>query len=921
MSVLIFSSCNSNPRVDSESGNDTESSFNNGPSQTAFTLEEYYEPSEFDTNGYEWITNVCSVNDKLFITGGKAFDHDKRCLIITDNNDEYKSINLDINYSSVKDACIVGDTLYVLHEKTVSSVDFQNGKLINEFEIKEDVSNIQSDGVNFFLKRFTADIIYIYDSDFQLIKSVKIPELISSPKDMENFRLLKTKDRLYIAGDCQNIITLYVLDNNLELIFSKDYSDLPGMPYSIYDDGNSIILISNNGYTDPDTGSFSVDSYIDVIDRNDGSVKERYESFGTQFVYWNFYRKEIITRSLDGLSVSDLESKEKHHLLLPENYETANICQSSENIILFESSNAEISNCLTNILPSGEKKEYVLDPDINNVDITENGDYCFSKYDNDGTIDLIFKNDRFETVRSVKLNLSENCDISGSTRISYCGNKIYAAGYDGHNTPQIAVFDEDGNYISVHTLECSKIYKILNNNKVLYIVCDNNNRYEVLKMTDSGPEPLPFFSILDITGLYDGDDSYDLYYALGSVVYGYNDVTNTGTRILSFIDSGISNIGGIFTKISDNTYVCDTYSENSVNMLQLKKADDETVERMNKRKIIVVAGDTVNWNSSVFDAVAEFNRNSRDHYIVTHDYSETTGSGISSFSKDVINGIIPDLFISGGSLNTKTLENFNALENLKEYIENSDITFRSFYHQNDEENEIHHISPLIGFGLIADTDSSSDLKGCISTDDFLKTVTENNMKFSECSKYQLFDYLIIDNLGDYIDYDNSKCNFTSDTFIHLLEYIKNAESENGTLKLKIYNNIYELKNFPENCSYFDISANALYSSHINEFIKMSIYDKSKYKDISWEIIKSVFKASNSVQETGIPVYTSHSDESLNNEALSSLLMNGKITEPADNNILNILYSELDLFFDGEVTASEYADNINCKTELYLNEQR
>ena len=50
-------------------------------------------------------------------------------------------------------------------------------------------------------------------------------------------------------------------------------------------------------------------------------------------------------------------------------------------------------------------------------------------------------------------------------------------------------------------------------------------------------------------------------------------------------------------------------------------------------------------------------------------------------------------------------------------------------------------------------------------------------------------------------------------------------------------------------------------------------------------------------------------------------MNGKITEPADNNILNILYSELDLFFDGEVTASEYADNINCKTELYLNEQR
>lgn len=920
MSVLIFSSCNSNPRVDSESGNATESSFNNVPGQTAFTLEEYYEPSEFDTNGYEWITNVCSVNDKLFITGGKAFDHDKRCLIITDNNDEYKSINLDINYSSVKDACIVGDTLYVLHEKTVSSVDFQNGKLINEFEIKEDVSNIQSDGVNFFLKRFTADIIYIYDSDFQLIKSVKIPELISSPKDMENFRLLKTKDRLYIAGDCNKIITLYALDNNYNLLFEKEYSDLPGMAYNIYDDGVNIILISNNGFTDPDTGSFNVDSYIDVINRDDGSVKDRYESFGTQFVYWNFHKKEIITRSLDDLSVFELDTREKHHLQLPEDYEISNICQSSENILFFESNNAEISNCLTNISTSGDKNEYILDPAISNVGITENGEYYFSKYDDD-TLTLVFKNDQFETFKEIKLDSLSSTDISGSPRITYCGKKIYVIGYDNDNKPLIAELDADGNNIQVYTLDCSLVYKFLNNDKNLYIVCDNNNRYEIFKMTDSGPESLTFFSSLDVTGLYDGDDSYDIYYTIGSVVYGYNGETNTSNKILNYIDSGLSNIGEIFTKISDNTYVCDTYSENSVSMLQLKKADDETVEQMNKRKIIVVAGDTAHWNSYVFNAIADFNRNSKDYYIVSRDYSETCESSIDDFSNDIINGIIPDLFISGGSLNTKVLENFNVLEDLSNYIESSNITLKSFYPKIDENNEIHYISPLIGFGMIESAESSSILKGCISTDDFLKTVTENNMKFSECSKYQLFDYLIIDNLGDYIDYDNSKCNFTSDTFIHLLEYIKNAESENGTLKLKIYNNIYELKNFPENCSYFDISANALYSSHINEFIKMSIYDKSKYKDISWEIIKSVFKASNSVQETGIPVYTSHSDESLNNEALSSLLMNGKITEPADNNILNILYSELDLFFDGEVTASEYADNINCKTELYLNEQR
>ena len=50
-------------------------------------------------------------------------------------------------------------------------------------------------------------------------------------------------------------------------------------------------------------------------------------------------------------------------------------------------------------------------------------------------------------------------------------------------------------------------------------------------------------------------------------------------------------------------------------------------------------------------------------------------------------------------------------------------------------------------------------------------------------------------------------------------------------------------------------------------------------------------------------------------------MNGKTIESTDNNILNILYSELDLFFDGSITVKEYASNINNKVKLYLNEIR
>ena len=58
---------------------------------------------------------------------------------------------------------------------------------------------------------------------------------------------------------------------------------------------------------------------------------------------------------------------------------------------------------------------------------------------------------------------------------------------------------------------------------------------------------------------------------------------------------------------------------------------------------------------------------------------------------------------------------------------------------------------------------------------------------------------------------------------------------------------------------------------------------------------------------------------IDRDALSKILSNGKIISSPDNNIRQILYQELDAFFEGSLSAEEYAENIQNQVKLYLSE--
>ena len=176
MIVLLLSSCSSKSSPESSINSVTENSTET-VNRTAYKFEEYYEPSEFDNYGYEWINSIKNVDNELYITGGKTTGSGNRCFIVSDGSETPECFNLNFDYSSIRDACIVDNTMYVLHDGTVSFVDIQTGKLTGEVKIKDEVSNIQSDGSNFIFKMFAGDTLYIYDSEFRFIESKNIPEI------------------------------------------------------------------------------------------------------------------------------------------------------------------------------------------------------------------------------------------------------------------------------------------------------------------------------------------------------------------------------------------------------------------------------------------------------------------------------------------------------------------------------------------------------------------------------------------------------------------------------------------------------------------------------------------------------------------------------------------------------------------------
>jgi len=913
MLALLLSSCENKEKAVTDNG------FTDKTKKSGYQIEEYYEKSEFNKYDYDWINDIKCSDNNVYLTGVKEKITGNRFFIYSGKDKQPNYTELLFDYSSIQDACILGNNLYILHDNAVSVVDKNRGNLIVEKKIDEEVSVIQTDGQNFYLEQFGEEKLYIYNKDLNFVETRDLSKLTGMSEGTDDYRFLCTDDRIYVAGDVDGLISLYLFDKDFSLLFKQDYPDLSDMAYEIYDDGLNIILVSNSENYDELTFEYTLNSYVNVLDYN-GNVENRMEILNSNFVFWDKKENQMISKYSDDVKLVDAVTGSESNLMLPDDFVAGRVSQSGDEIVFFEETESELKAYAGLISPDGEYSEFPLSSDKCKISAEGN---LYHSVTNEETcsVSVFIKNLKTCEERNIYLENSEKDFIYDIPEIVCCNERIYSVWYDLENILQVSVYDSEGRSINRYNFPYNKNLLLAGMN-FAYITCNDKS---ILKLGDNGIETVDYFKDTEVSSFYDGDERYDLYYAIGSVVYGYNEKSGSGEKILNCIDSGISCIGNVFTSYTEDKFITDTFLDDKFDVCMLTKANQETVNLLNSRKVITLAGDTVNWSKSITDSIVEFNNSNKEYYIACRDYSVTDEYGISGFRDDVLKGKIPDIFISGGILDMKLMENMKCLENLHDRIAGSDIMFEDFYKSCLNQNENFFISPCIRVGFIENYSGISALAGKVSTEEFLDIAEKNELKFSETDRYQLFDYFISSRYNDYIDYENKSCSFNSDKIIRMLEYIKNAYDADGQLYINANARLYDMSGYDSDNPCFEISDNAEYSASINESPRIAVYSGSEYKDAAWEFIEMVMKSRDGYDDYGIPVVKSDKEiteydyYNIDKKHVSEIISKGRNNAVPDFVVQGILYQKLGEFFEGKISARDYAEDIQKKLILYVNE--
>lgn len=370
----------------------------------------------------------------------------------------------------------------------------------------------------------------------------------------------------------------------------------------------------------------------------------------------------------------------------------------------------------------------------------------------------------------------------------------------------------------------------------------------------------------------------------GTGVYEYSLETQTAELLFNWLDSDINGTyvngiglledGRILAMINDS-------GTGGYSVATLTKTPSSEIPQ----KELLVIG-TLSSSSELTAAAVNFNKSSDKYRVMIKEYidamnwTETSYTdGINNFNNAIVSGNCPDI-IDLSSLNVEQLVAGGALESVLPYLEGSGTLKKEDYLENILEGYTYD-GVLVGipktFYVQTVVGSAADLG-----EEPGWTLAEIIQYANEHPKARLFDYgtrvsmmqtLLRYNEGQFVDWKERKCSFTSQEFLDLLEFVKRFpeeaeyDSEVSTPRLiergevlldqvhlsdfrdiQMYNEFFKGKacfiGFPN----ADGGAGcAMYASGI-----FAISTKSKQKDGAWAFIESYLSTESERFSWGFP---------------------------------------------------------------------
>lgn len=287
-----------------------------------------------------------------------------------------------------------------------------------------------------------------------------------------------------------------------------------------------------------------------------------------------------------------------------------------------------------------------------------------------------------------------------------------------------------------------------------------------------------------------GEMGYDFWMSNNIALYGYNIGDAQPTEICNYANSDIDLSYGsaIPTLLDDGRLLLSyyDYTERENVLLALTKLDPSQIK---EKYIITVAGAYL--GSDIKSALMKFNRTSEDYKIVFKDYSsynnesnEWTGAQ-TKLEQDIISkNDAPDIILVSSISNYDSLAAKGAFADLNTFIDSDESFDASKYLENvfkalESNGGLYRITPTVNFYTIAGKKSLFGDKTSLTMKEFLdmhKSLGEDERMFMEETRDGVGRELINVSINQFIE-ESGRCNFNSEEFKSLLEYLKDIPED------------------------------------------------------------------------------------------------------------------------------------------------
>lgn len=281
---------------------------------------------------------------------------------------------------------------------------------------------------------------------------------------------------------------------------------------------------------------------------------------------------------------------------------------------------------------------------------------------------------------------------------------------------------------------------------------------------------------------------YDLYLTSSYGMYGYNLGDEEKTPIMSFVDSDFS-FYSIYqvTGLSEQEFLAITSDWDTGDTLtKFTKVDPKDVK---DKQVITFAMTSTDWG--IRRLAIQFNKNSEKYRISILDYESMYGTdddwqaGLTRLNTDIVSGKVPDILLVDNSMPVDSYISKGLFADLKPFIEEDDALSMDDFMPNvieacSVEGKLYSIVPAYSIDtLVAKTSDVGKERGWTVQDvkDILASKPEGTQFLMNIDRNSMLQYCFTMSGSQFIDWENGTCNFNSDGFIQMLEFIATFPEE------------------------------------------------------------------------------------------------------------------------------------------------